>query len=327
VDNRDFIGELVGDGRSLISVTGMALIFSGVFALFLSVTGSFLPHDISFLKMQPEELCAINECRIVHFMFHDRVAFGGVLVAIGSLYLWIAAFPLRERLAWAWWTLAISGSAGFASFLCYLGYGYLDSWHGVATLALLPCFVTGMFLTRRMIDGKSTWRCVFTRGIPIGRNSRLSLGRACLLATGLGMIGGGMVIMIIGMTTVFVPQDIAYMGLPPDRLQSINPRLIPLIAHDRAGFGGGLASCGILVVCIVWNAHPSRHLWQVLSMAGVAGFGCAIAVHYHIGYTDLLHLAPAWLGAALFGTGMTLCRRDMLSNSPAATGRDIPVSP
>jgi hypothetical protein len=39
--------------------------------------------------------------------------------------------------AWAWWLLAFSGSAEFASFLAYLGYGYLDTWHGVRT-ALLP---------------------------------------------------------------------------------------------------------------------------------------------------------------------------------------------
>jgi hypothetical protein len=36
-------------------------------------------------------------CRILHFMIHDRISFGGVLVAIGVLYLWLALFPLRRR--------------------------------------------------------------------------------------------------------------------------------------------------------------------------------------------------------------------------------------
>ena len=77
-------------------------------------------------------------------MFHDRVAFGGTLIAIAILYLWLALFPLRQRLAWAWWSFLASGVLGFGSFLAYLSYGYLDSWHGTATLFLLPVFVGGL---------------------------------------------------------------------------------------------------------------------------------------------------------------------------------------
>ena len=47
--------------------------------------------------------------------------------------------------------LLISGSVGFASFLAYLGYGYLDSWHGAATLVLLPTFGLGMYRAIRNI--------------------------------------------------------------------------------------------------------------------------------------------------------------------------------
>src|SRR5258708_22119448 len=77
-------------------------------------------------------------------MVHDRVSFGGVLIAIGVMYLWLAEFPLRRRESWSWWALVISGGAGFLSFLAYLGYGYLDTWHGAATLGLLPLFVAGV---------------------------------------------------------------------------------------------------------------------------------------------------------------------------------------
>ena len=34
--------------------------------------------------------------------------------------------------------------------------------------------------------------------------------------------------------------------------------------------------------------------------SGVAGFGCAIGVHFVEGYTNPVHLAPAFAGAALF---------------------------
>src|SRR5205823_11110667 len=102
-DERGLLEALLGDGRFLLILTGLFLVFFGAFALFLSATGHFLPHDVKYLGMTAEELCAYHDCRIVHFMFHDRVAFGGTLLAVGLLYLWLAEFPLKQRLAWAWW--------------------------------------------------------------------------------------------------------------------------------------------------------------------------------------------------------------------------------
>jgi hypothetical protein len=91
-DNRGLLEALIADGRPLLSLTGMSLIVSGLFALFLSATRHFLPHDVAFLGMTPDELCAVNECRIVHFMIHDRVSFGGSIIGVGTLYLWLAGF-------------------------------------------------------------------------------------------------------------------------------------------------------------------------------------------------------------------------------------------
>jgi hypothetical protein len=108
------------------------------------------------------------------------------------------------------------------------------------------------------------------------------------------------------MTVVFVPQDLKFMGLDRDALREISPRLIPLIAHDRAGFGGGLVATGILLAFCVWYASPSRAYRQATFAAGLAGFGCAIGVHYIEGYTDVTHLAPAILGAFIFLSG-TAC--------------------
>ena len=63
-----------------------------------------------------------------------------ILLAIGCVYWFLAEFPLRARESWAWWTFFVSGICGLASFLTYLAYGYLDTWHGIATLFLLPVF-------------------------------------------------------------------------------------------------------------------------------------------------------------------------------------------
>lgn len=303
---RGFLEALVGDGRPLLSLSGLVLIFSGAFALFLSATGRFLPHDVEYLGMTAEQLCKLHGCRIVHFMFHDRVAFGGAIIAVGVLYLWLVEFPLKRGEAWAWWLFVVSGVAGFSSFLSYLGYGYLDTWHGVATLFLLPCYVLGLVRTRRLLQEPKSFRSLFWPSSP------LSLGRLGLLATGAGMILGGATILGIGMTCVFVPEDLKFMGLQVADLEAVNPRLVPLIAHDRAGFGGGIFTCGWLVTGCVWCGAPSRGLWQALALAGGVGFGCAIGVHFMVGYTDVFHLLPAAAGAAMHLAGLLLSRRSML---------------
>jgi hypothetical protein len=96
-------------------------------------------------------------------------------------------------------------------------------------------------------------------------------------------------------------------------LKALNERLVPLIAHDRAGFGGAIATVGITVLFIVWCARPSRSLWQVLAIAGFVGFAAAIGIHPLVGYNDLFHLAPAILGSLMFLVGLALTYREMMA--------------
>lgn len=306
----------MGDGWPLLMFTGLSIVLSGGFALFLAATGHFLPHDTQFLGMTADELCLVSDCRIVKFMIHDRTAFGGALIALGLLYLWLAEFPLRRAEPWAWWLFVWSGLLGFGSFLAYLSYGYLDTWHGLATLLLLPCFVVGLIRSAALLPKPIRIGALLKPSLPLAWNSPFGIGRVCLLMTALGMIGGGLTILGVGMTSVFVPQDLHFMGLLPADLDSINPRLIPLIAHDRAGFGGAVLTTGITMFFSVWCATPARSLWQVLSVAGTIGFVTAIGIHPVVGYNDLVHLAPALLGAVMFFTGVILCYRPMASRPP-----------
>ena len=200
---------LGSDGRLMLLFVGAALVLSGLFALFQAATGRFLPHDSAFLGMTSEQLCAVHGCRIVHFMIHDRVAFGGALVALGILYLWLVASPLRRGQAWAWRLLAASGGVGFASFLAYLGYGYLDTWHGAATLVLLPCFLAGLARSWFYLDRSAGLDCPLRPASVVRWNSAPGLGRALLLVTAFGLVSGGLTIWGVGMTSVFVPQDLA----------------------------------------------------------------------------------------------------------------------
>ncbi|HLM75717.1 MAG TPA: hypothetical protein VK459_23545, partial [Polyangiaceae bacterium] len=234
-------------GWSLLAFTGLVLIGAGIGALGIAATVKMLPYDVHFLGMTAAQLCEKNACRIVHFMAHDRVSFGGSIISIGFLYIYLAAGPLRAGKAWAWWTLALSGVVGFASFLTYLGYGYLDLWHGIATMLLLPFYLVGLFWARATLPGPKGIGTLLRPGAEAWFYSPAGMGRTSVAFTALGMVLGGLTIMGVGITSVFVPQDLAYMQISVEELNAVNPRLVPLIAHDRAGFGGGLFSGGITV--------------------------------------------------------------------------------
>jgi dihydroorotate dehydrogenase len=311
-------------GAALAAVTGAVLIGSGLFAMVLAATVKLMPYDVAYLGIGVDELCARGQCRIVHFMAHDRVSFGGSIMSIGALYLWLAAVPLRQGRAWAWWTLALSGAVGFASFLTYLGYGYLDVWHGRATLALLPVFIGGLALGWKGLRGPRGPGVLLRSGARAWTWSRAGLGRACLGFSAAGMILGGLTIMVVGMTRVFVPQDLEYMQLSVAELQAISPRLVPLIAHDRAGFGGGLFSGGLTVLFCLWcGIRPgARGLWWALLASGSIGFATAIGIHPLVGYTSFVHLLPAYAGALAFSVAMWLLHRPMCRVDGAASEDD-----
>jgi hypothetical protein len=300
------VDALLGDGRPFLSITGLALCASGGFVIFQSWTGHLLPHDSQALGMDAANLSRLANHHLTMFMFHDRVAFGGTLLAIGSAYWWLSEFPLQSGEAWAWWTFAISGAAGFASFLTYLGYGYLDSWHAVATILLLPIFLIGLWRARSCVAADLLFQQVWE--VQPGSEPRLFMyGRRLIQGCSIGLVLAGATIMVVGMTGVFVPQDLSFIGMTRTQIASISPMLIPIIAHDRAGFGGGLFSCGLLILLMTHHASPSRSFLEVIAMMGIFGFGAALGVHAAIGYLDFTHLAPAYFGAVLFLIGFALC--------------------
>jgi hypothetical protein len=85
---------------------------------------------------------------------------------------------------------------------------------------------------------------------------------------------------------------------------------VPLIAHDRAGFGGALVSFGVAMCACARYARGSTALWQALAIAGAAGFSTAIGVHPAIGYLSVTHIGPAVLGGAVFVAGLALASRE-----------------
>ncbi len=289
----------------------MALIASGGFVIAQSISGQLLPHDMQALGMNAEALSQRANVNLVRFMFHDRVAFGGALIAIGSAYWWLAEFPLFSGAAWAWWTVALSGGFGFLSFLAYLGYGYLDTWHGVATMFLLPIYLAGLWRARRLVNSPFSISAIWRTGCTAD-TAAAAIGRKLLLFCGLGLVAAGTTILVVGMTFVFVPQDVRFIGLPSSALRAVSPMLIPLIAHDRAGFGGALLSVGLILVMMMRHSAVTRSFLELVAWMALWGFGAALGVHIVIGYVDFVHLLPAYVGFLIFAVGWALLTRGMI---------------
>jgi hypothetical protein len=321
-DERGLMEVVLGDGRFLIALTGIALALSGVFAVLQSVSGQLLPQDSHAIGMDSLALMHAGNRHLLGFMFHDRVAYGGTLLAIGAGYLWLSAFPMHAHAAWAWWALFFSGAIGFLAFLTYLGQGYLDTWHGVATLFLLPVFVAGLGRSR---PEHFSLRAVWTQSCG-ERGGFARWGRILLGACAAGLILAGLTIAVFGMTRVFVPSDLRFIGLDVRSMARISPSLIPVISHDRAGFGGGLCSIGCLLLFMARCAELNRSPVQIVAVMGCAGFAGAIGVHFAVGYLDFFHLLPAFAGFFIFIAADGLLWAGWRQNAWAAELRDNSAS-
>ncbi|USG67504.1 dihydroorotate dehydrogenase [Brevibacillus ruminantium] len=281
---------------------GIGMIAGGALALLVAVTSVVLPYDEAFLGMRADELALANP-QILPFMSHDRISLAGTMISIGVLYSLLSGFGLRRHLHWARQTLLASGTIGFLSFFLFIGYGYFDILHAVLALLLLPFFLLSLTqsadkqLTRLppQVFNDADWR-------------RSLWGQLLFVIIGCGLTGAGLVISLIGITHVFVPQDLAFLCATPELLAAYNDRLIPLIAHDRAGFGGALFSVGIAVLLIsLWGFRQGEAwVWWALFLGGLPGFTSGIGIHFAVGYTDFLHLLPAYVGALLFLLALAL---------------------
>ncbi len=295
-------------GTRLLALAGSWLIASGLAAWYFASSGLLLPHDVSFLGITGPQLCAIDSCRILAFMIHDRVAFGGAVIAVGFLYTWLARWPLARGEAWAFWTLALSGLIGFGSFLSYLEFGYLDLLHLWATAVELVLFGAGLALAWRSLPLKQGPGRAFREALGRERLEKIGAARALLAFVGAGIVFAGFTIWALGATRVFVPTDLEFMKMRAFQLRELSPRLIPLIAHDRSGFGGALCSTGaaVLIIAMCGLRRGEQALWAALLTAGLAGFGAAIGVHFMVGYTIASHVAPAIAGGAAFAAAIGL---------------------
>jgi hypothetical protein len=230
------------------------------------------------------------------------------------LYSQLAVHGVRDGAHWAWKSVACSAGVGFASFFLFLGFGYFDPLHAGVSIVLFSLFLLGL---RGRPAGLGTIR-------PTLHNDgrwRLGLyGQLMFVMLGVGLIGAGMSIALIGVTGVLVPEDIAFLRSPAAAFAAANSRLLPLVAHDRAGFGGALVSDGLgVLLCSLWGFRAgARWLWWTLLGAGLPGYVAALGVHVAVGYLDLGHLGPAVVGLSLFAIALALSYPYLCTASGAA---------
>ena len=290
---------------------GSGMMVGGLLAFAIAATRVVLPYDEQFLGMPRAALPSINP-RLLDFMAHDRISLAGVMIAVGLLYVGLSVFGIRSGFHWAKQTVLISAFTGFVTFFLFLGFGYLDPFHAFVTLALLQLMLHGVHA--RLGTYTPAVR-PNTRG---DRAWRMSLwGQLLLIFHGFGLLGAGAVISVIGVTQVFVNEDLEFMRTTAHALAAADPRLVPLVAHDRATLGGMLLAVGwVFLLPALWGfRRGSRWLWWCSLIAGLIAYAAAIGVHYAVGYLSGLHLLPAFGGLTLTVVGLMLsypflCRKE-----------------
>jgi hypothetical protein len=188
----------------------------------------------------------------------------------------------------------------------------VEPLHTLVIIVLTPMLV--LALCRHPTDPH--WPPV-TEG-PAAECRRALWGQLVMIGVGGGLAVAGVVISFVGMTSVFVPTDLAFMGTHAEHLAMADPHLPSFIAHDRAGFGGALIGAGLAVLLISLWGWRRGHWWIWWSLALGCAFGTVpvLIIHFAIGYTHFVHLLPVYVLVAATVFALAASRAYLTAPSP-----------
>jgi len=283
---------------------GLFILLGGTVALFFSLTKVILFYDEAFMQMSRLELMALNP-NLYKFMSHDRMTLAGTMISGGFIYMQLARHGIRYGIHWTRRAFNIAAITGFLGILLFIGFGYFDWLHGLFWLILLPLYIIGYrktSLSNQPPTSKNrTNHAIWKKAV---------YGQLLFVMLGFSFVIGGAVISSIGATNVFVDTDLQYICMTPEQLNELNEKLIPVIAHDRAGFGSALLSVGLLVLLLaLWGFHEGASwMWRTFLFGGMPAFTAGILTHLYIGYIDFIHLLPAYFALAMYLAGLWLSK-------------------
>ncbi|MED1862393.1 dihydroorotate dehydrogenase [Fictibacillus nanhaiensis] len=279
---------------------GLGVFIAGIIALIIGLTEVLLPYDEQYLGIQKEEIQTFSH-HLFHFMSHDRICLAGVMISAGFMFMQLSYHGIRKGEHWAKKAYVIAAALGFLNIFYFVGFGYFDRLHFVYYLIILPFFLYGLFKSRNLTTGSKGSNLYNTLSW-----KRSQLGQSLFVISGMCLLSAGIVISIIGMNGVFVKEDLMFFSLTPEQINAFNDKLIPLIAHDRAGFGGALISEGFLLLTIsLWGYREgAKWVWWTLALGGLPGFLTGVGTHFMIGYDNHFHLSPAYLLLLFYLVGL-----------------------
>ncbi len=281
---------------------GLSILLGGTIALYFAFTSIILPYDESFIGLTRADILQVNPL-ILAFMSHDRMALAGTMTSGGILYIQLARHGIKNNMHWAKVAFHSAAITGFIGIFLSIGYGYFDWLHALFWLILLPIY----FLSFR--EGKKIIGAPFSSHGSNDKAWQYGLyGQLMFIIIGFLIVGGGIVISTIGISKVFVSTDLSFLCMTPQMLDRISNNLIPVIAHDRAGFGSALVSVGLLILMLsLWSFRKGeRWIWNTLAIGALPAFIAGIGTHLYIGYTTFIHLLPVYFLVILYLLGLVL---------------------
>ena len=271
-------------------LVGVGMILAGLGAAAIALGPVLLWYDRDYLGVSVDDLHDINH-HLVGFLQHDRITMAGNMIGIGTLYIGLAWGGIRQGRVWARNALLISGAVTFLTLFYFLVTGFIEPLHTLVVIALCPMFVFAVWRK----PSTPRWRTL--PGGPESVRRRALWGQLLMIGLGGGLFVAGAVISTVGLTSVFVPTDLGFLGIEAGALGSEHPQLLPFIAHDRAGFGGALMGAGLAVLLIsLWGwRRGERWVWWSLLIGCAAGTAPPLLIHLAIGYTTFEHLLPVYV--------------------------------
>ena len=295
---------------------GAALMFGGVLALLLATSRVLLPYDEHFLGFTAETFRRESP-RLFAFMAHDRATLAGVMLGLGWLYWVLARHGVRRGRHGAKTAVVASALAGFASFFAFFGFGYFDTLHAFVAAVLFQVTIQTMVGVNGGLGD-----AVQTPDVEDSAWRRAQWGQLLWVFHGIGLLVAGGVILGIGMSSVFVAEDLNFLCMTEQQAQELGSRVIGVVAHDRATLGGMLLASGLaMLLCVLWCfRRGERWLWLSIAGLGCPAYGAALGIHGVVGYLDWRHMVPAIAGLILWGCGLALTASYLRKRTEATSG-------